>query len=292
MPDLITSNMVIELIKQDIDDTSHIFKAVSNSMLPLVLDRVRYDEFFGKLQGRVGNLQGKRILEVGSGYGMMIVHGCLNYGLNMQGLEPSKQGFEGRYEIAQKLLLDNGLDSSRIACGLGEYIPFPDESFDVVCSFQVLEHVQDPFKVLSESWRVLKQGGVLYCDAPNYRTFWEGHYNIPWIPGMPKRMAKIYVQLWGRDSSYIDHLNFLNQPQMERWLKQICNFPIEDDFGLSHWVRRMLSPTFSVYANQRLMRFVRIGSRLGIVPLIAAIGWWLKWQDMLLFTIKKPVRHD
>jgi SAM-dependent methyltransferase len=292
MPKITISDTVVNSIEQDIDATSRIFKVVPHTLLPLVLDRARYDEFFGKLQARVGILEGKRILEVGSGYGMMIVHGCLNYGLDMHGIEPPKQGFEGRYEIAQKLLLDNDLDPSRITCGLGEDIPFPDELFDIVFSFQVLEHVQDPYKVLQESWRVLRPGGVLYCDAPNYRTFWEGHYNIPWIPGMPKWVAKIYIRLWGRDPSYIDHLNFLNQPELERWLTQICGFAIEDDFGLRHWVRRMLSPTFSAYANPYLMKFVRLGSQLGIVPLIAAIGWWLKWQDMLLFTIRKPDNHD
>jgi ubiquinone/menaquinone biosynthesis C-methylase UbiE len=292
MPNIVASDLVIEAIKQDIDEVSHIFRVASASLLPLVLDGARYDEFFDKLHGRVGNLPGKRILEVGSGYGMMVVHGCLNYGLDMQGLEPPKQGFEGRYEIAQKILLENGIDPARIACGIGENIPFPDNTFDIVCSFQVLEHVQDPYRVLSESWRVLKPGGILYCDAPNYRTFWEGHYNIPWVPGMSKWMAKIYVQLWGRDASYIDHLNFLNQPELERWLGEICGFPIENDFGCSNWVKRMVSPTFSAYANQRLIRFVRIGSRLGIIPLIAAIGWWLKWQDMLLFTITKPISHD
>jgi ubiquinone/menaquinone biosynthesis C-methylase UbiE len=286
--DIITSDTVIELIKQDIDDASHVLKFVSESMLPLFLDQARYDEYFEKLHGRVGDLKRKRILEVGSGYGMMVVHGCLNYGLDMHGLEPPKQGFEGRYEIAQKLLLDNGLDSSRIVCGTGEEIPFPDESFDIVYSFQVLEHVQNPYKVLQESWRVLRPGGILYCDAPNYRTFWEGHYNIPWIPGMPKWAARLYIRLWGRDSSYIDHLNFLNQPEMERWMKQICGFAIKEDFGRKNWVRRMLSPTFSAYANSHLMRFVHIGSKLGIIPLIAAIGWWIKWQDTLIFTVRKP----
>lgn len=289
MPKINVTQVVVDAIKQDIDYAGQLFKAEPELLLPLVLDTARYDEFIVKLQQRVGSLQGKRILEVGSGYGMMVAHACLNHGLNLQGLEPSKHGFEGRYEIAQQLLQDNGLDADQIVCGLGEAIPFPDASFDIVCSFQVLEHVQNPYRVLSESWRVLKPGGILYCDAPNYRTFWEGHYNIPWLPGMPKWLAKRYVALWGRDPAYIDHLNFLSQPQLERWLTQICGFPIADDFGRAHWFRRMISPTFSTYANGRLQSFVRIGTVLGILPLVAAIGCWLKWQDMLLFTIQKPL---
>jgi len=288
MMDINISNDMLAAIESDMAPFCQVSKTNIDDIMPLVLDKARYDEFFGKLQRRVGDLGGKRILEIGSGYGMMVVQGRLSYGFDIQGLEPSKQGFEGRYEIAQQLLVDNNLEDSCIVCAPGEQIPFPDGSFDVVYSFQVLEHVQDPFRVLAESWRVLRPGGILYCDAPNYRTFWEGHYNIPWIPGISKPLAQFYVRLWRRDPSYINHLNFLNQPDMEKWLTKICGFPIESDFGLSYWVQRMRNPTFSAYANSRLMKFVRIGKKLGILPLLARIGEMMKMQDMLLVTIEKP----
>ena len=40
-------------------------------------------------------------------------------------------------------------------------LSFNNESFDTVFSTQVIEHVDDPFKMLSESSRVLKPGGIL-----------------------------------------------------------------------------------------------------------------------------------
>src|SRR6476469_1391980 len=43
--------------------------------------------------------------------------------------------------------------------GSAESLPFPDESFDVVLSTQVLEHVPDPEQALTEAVRVLKKGG-------------------------------------------------------------------------------------------------------------------------------------
>lgn len=50
--------------------------------------------------------------------------------------------------------------------GVGEQLPFADNSFDAVFSFSVLEHVKDPFLCASELSRTLKKGGVLYCSVP------------------------------------------------------------------------------------------------------------------------------
>jgi ubiquinone/menaquinone biosynthesis C-methylase UbiE len=47
---------------------------------------------------------------------------------------------------------------------------FPDESFDAVFSFQVIEHIEDDKEFLSEISRVLKPGGVFICTTPNIKT--------------------------------------------------------------------------------------------------------------------------
>jgi len=51
-------------------------------------------------------------------------------------------------------------------CASAEHLPFPDEAFDLVLSQEVLEHVRDPFQAMSEMKRVLKKGGILYCQVP------------------------------------------------------------------------------------------------------------------------------
>lgn len=46
----------------------------------------------------------------------------------------------------------------------GEKIPLKDNSVDIVFSTNALDHCDDPSKVLSEIYRVLKPGGKLYCS--------------------------------------------------------------------------------------------------------------------------------
>lgn len=47
-----------------------------------------------------------------------------------------------------------------------EGFPFPDEVFDIVVSSSVLEHLRHPDRYLMESWRCLREGGVLVLSAP------------------------------------------------------------------------------------------------------------------------------
>lgn len=49
-------------------------------------------------------------------------------------------------------------------------LPFSDGSFDVVLSFQVIEHIPDPATYLEEIRRVLRPGGVFIVATPDRAT--------------------------------------------------------------------------------------------------------------------------
>lgn len=54
---------------------------------------------------------------------------------------------------------------------------FADELYDVVCSFQVLEHVPDPVKFIRDLKKSAKEGGVIFVEVPNLHdpllTVWD-----------------------------------------------------------------------------------------------------------------------
>jgi ubiquinone/menaquinone biosynthesis C-methylase UbiE len=121
------------------------------------------------------SLQGCRLLEVGSGFGIFVAVTRIQYGADTVGLEPAGTGFDTSFEICREVLKEYGLDPALIVDAKGENIPFPDDSFDAVFSSTVLEHTDDPWRVLNEAIRVLRPGGYLQFVFPNYGSFFEGH---------------------------------------------------------------------------------------------------------------------
>src|SRR5205823_1401841 len=73
-------------------------------------------------------------------------------------------------------------------------LPFSDESFDIVYSAYALEHTEQPETVLLESMRVLKPGGVLHFELPNFLTPFEGHYLAIMPPAFWKGLLPWYVK--------------------------------------------------------------------------------------------------
>ena len=97
----------------------------------------------------------KRILIVGCGPGQEALYMQSLFNARVEGVDVD-QDFDP--ESAQNVSLQN-YD--------GHTLPFADQSFDVVYSFHVLEHVRDVTRTLDEMERVLEPGGMVYIGVPN-----------------------------------------------------------------------------------------------------------------------------
>lgn len=64
-------------------------------------------------------------------------------------------------------------------CGSAEEMPFQNDSFDVVWSYAVWEHIPNPEKAFHEVIRVTKQGGrFIFCPAWHCRPWFAGGYQV------------------------------------------------------------------------------------------------------------------
>jgi SAM-dependent methyltransferase len=58
-----------------------------------------------------------------------------------------------------------------VIADLNSPLPFPDNTFDEVRAVQVIEHVADIAKTMSEIHRVTRPGGCLYLVTPHYSDY-------------------------------------------------------------------------------------------------------------------------
>ena len=108
-------------------------------------------------------IKDKIILDDGCGSGYGSWHLISSGARKVIGIDLSKEAIEfaaNRYQL--KNLIFQQMDVTQLA--------FDGNTFDILTSFQVIEHIKDVEKYLSEIKRVLKSGGVLYIDfEPNRR---------------------------------------------------------------------------------------------------------------------------
>lgn len=149
-------------------------------------------ERLAMLAESAGPPQGMRLLDLGAGMGGFAVAAALA-GASVTACE---------YNPAYCTII--GLRAARHGLRLpvfnaaGEALPFPDASFDALTAWDVLEHVQDPAKVLAELRRVLRPGGHALITAINRRAWVDPHYHIRGINWLPRPAAELIIAARGR----------------------------------------------------------------------------------------------
>lgn len=131
------------------------------------------------------DLKGKRVLDVGCGIGIYS-WAFFNESAEVFGIDIDKENIKKARKQAPGV---------RFLTSEGENLPFENDFFDIIFLNEVLEHVKDDKKTISECLRVLKPGGKIIIFAPNRFFPFETHgvYLGPHTPQAGAGASKKYI---------------------------------------------------------------------------------------------------
>lgn len=133
---------------------------------------IPFESYFGF--NLISLLNGKVVLDLGCFTGGRAVAWYERYGLKkIYGID-TKDNF---IEAASLFAKSKGVNAEFI-CAKGEDIPFEDNKFDAIITYDVFEHVQNLTKVMSECNRILKKNGKLFIVFPSYFGPTEHHLSM------------------------------------------------------------------------------------------------------------------
>lgn len=116
-------------------------------------------------------VKGKRVLDAGAGDGFLSALMAPS-NVSVTSLEQDLDG----HHLAKHLLAEH--ENIDVVHGSVYDIQFPDNSFDVVVHADVIEHLENPQKAVSEFARVLKPAGVALVSTPQRRPgrLWDSRH--------------------------------------------------------------------------------------------------------------------
>lgn len=203
-------------------DASYFSQTSTNGYAAYVADRELIEaNFSARLEWLQAYATGGRLLDVGAAYGFF-VHLAKRVGFAAQGLEPAADCADfARRELGAEL------QTGRI-----ESVDLPDESFDVLTMFDVLEHFENPRVALQQASRLLRPGGVLVVETGDTEA--------------------LLARLAGRRWYFFDppqHLVFFSQANLTRLAREVG---FGEPLGVGHIGRQVSLRNFSFQLSRAL----------------------------------------
>ena len=140
-------------------------KSAYRSIIASVIARYKFASDFAK---------GKAVLDIGCGSGI-----GLNFLAESADIVVGTDYSEETVEYARKTNDSANLTFEVMDC---KDLKFDDGEFDLVTSFNLIEHIHDQEKFIQEVKRVLKPNGIFICSTPNTNIFNPGgqyyHFHV------------------------------------------------------------------------------------------------------------------
>jgi SAM-dependent methyltransferase len=215
---------------------------------------VRYFEFeFVKSNlDIIGKLN---ILDVSSPY-LFGFYLCKNEGVKYEYINPDRKDLNNVHSLINKLDLSGSYEA---VCADARTLDYADNTFDVVLSISVIEHVNggDDSRVMKELWRVVKPGGLLIFTFP-VKPVYEEEFrddDIYNLDGVKKQEGYFFQRLYDEENinkrllSSIDNFKIIDKKVFgetssdfytgykERWIKKGYSETVKDSYYISKYFR-------------------------------------------------------
>lgn len=145
---------------QDKDAEKRFFDEFAGRGAYDVFDERGYRRLTKELLELVKLARGQTFLDIGCGTGAFTER-LAGLTLDGVGLDISSQNLRAA---------SHNLPQTTFVAGDTEYLPFPEEQFDLVTFSGILHHLPLLERALEEAWRVLKPGGRIFAYDPNCRN--------------------------------------------------------------------------------------------------------------------------
>jgi SAM-dependent methyltransferase len=158
-------------------------------------------------------------LEVGCSNGFFMEE-LLSQGFKrVEGCEPGREA-----KVQAPLSVKNNIHTGFFNKDLYE-----DNSFDLICIFQTLDHLSDPLYILETCFSKLKKGGMLYAIVHN--------------------VDALQAKILGERSPIIDveHIYLFNPQSIRLAVEQVgfdtmeC-FPVKNSYPINYWIKHVRFP--------------------------------------------------
>ena len=217
-----------------------------------------YEETVRFLHERIeqGDLESPHLLEIGAGTGMFVQRlvGEITPAENIMTIEYSDAGSRQIEEMGIASLQSDVRDLSE------EY----DGRFDVICMYQVLEHMDRLEELFDRLYRLTRPGGYLFVAVPNDRMLTYYEEQDAWLDNAP-----VHVSRWNREA-------FERIGERHGW--SLESHQVEPDsklwrflqFSLYKYVHRTKrSGSLYNWAESRKNRLVRYIAQVPLIGLMA-----------------------
>lgn len=233
-----------------------------------------FKEFYSFIDDKNVN----KILEIGSGTGILIKEFSQIFrNKTFYGLDPHKKGFDNYRNVSKKI------SNKNLFIVHEDFSKFkPENKFDLIISFNVFEHLDDPLNYIRVVNTFLNNNGKSIILCPNYDFPYEPHFVLPIIynKNLTYKIFKkkiINHEKKTGEKGLWKGLNLCSKKQIENFLKKNeYNYYFDEGIG-----NRLLS---RIYDDKSAF----FQKRQGIMAKIAKIGMKFKLDKIFFGLFKIP----